>query len=122
MRILTSVCLGLIISLAGCSSVDEKDANKTASFTERQFYETIEKNLRSHNWSQAIQNLQALEARYPFGVYAEQAQLNLIYAHYRSRDYQAAIASADRFIDLQPQHPQVDYAHYMKGLAAYSGK
>ena len=120
MRILTSVCLGLIISLAGCSSVDDKDADKAANFSEREFYEVIEKNLRTSNWDLAIGNLQALEARFPFGVYAEQAQLNLIYAYYRSRDYQAAIASADRFIDLQPQHPQVDYAYYMKGLAAYN--
>ncbi|UTW46467.1 outer membrane protein assembly factor BamD [bacterium SCSIO 12696] len=114
------VCLGLIICLSGCSSVDEDDSSRTAGFTERQFYEVIERDVRSHNWEQAIQNLQALEAQFPFGVYAEQAQLELIHAYYRSRDYQAAIAAADRFIDLQPQHPQIDYALYIKGLASYS--
>ena len=119
MRILPLLSLGLIVCLAGCSSNDEKK-DETAGFTERQFYEVIERNVRSHNWEQAIQNLQALEAQFPFGVYAEQAQLELIHAYYRSRDYQAAIAAADRFIDLQPQHPQIDYAFYIKGLASYS--
>ena len=65
--------------------------------------------------------LQLLESRYPFGKYAEQAQLELIYAHYNAYEHEAAVEAADRFIRLHPQHPNVDYAYYMKGLAAYTG-
>ena len=60
-----------------------------------------------------------LESRYPFGKYAEQAQLELIYAHHGAYQNEAAIEAADRFIRLHPQHPSVDYAFYMKGVAAY---
>lgn len=125
MRILTPLCLCLTLSITGCSWMgfgddEEEKKSETENYTERQFYEAIEKSMRANNWQRAIETLQALEAKYPFGGYAEQAQLNLIYAYYRSRDYQAAIAAADRFIRLQPQHPDVDYAHYLKGLAAFS--
>ena len=65
----------------------------------------------------SIRALQTLESRYPFGRYAEQAQLELIYAHYGAYAPEAAIEAADRFIRLHPQHPNVDYAYYMKGLA-----
>lgn len=122
MRILTLLYLSLTICLAGCSwfGGDKEDETNTENFTERQFYDIIERNLNTANWERAITNLQALEAQYPFGAYAAQAQLNLIYAYYRSADYQAAIASSDRFIRLHPQHENVDYAYYMKGLAAYT--
>ena len=68
-----------------------------------------------------MRSLQLLESRYPFGKYAEQAQLELIYAHYKAYEHEAAVEAADRFIRLHPQHPNVDYAYYMKGLAAYTG-
>ncbi|MGL4565241.1 MAG: outer membrane protein assembly factor BamD, partial [Halioglobus sp.] len=55
-----------------------------------------------------------------FGKYAEQAQLELIYAHYQAYEHEAAVEAADRFIRLHPQNPNVDYAYYMKGLSAYS--
>ena len=61
-----------------------------------------------------------MESRYPFGRYAEQAQLELIYAHYNAYEHEAAVEAADRFIRLHPQHPNVDYAYYMKGLSAYT--
>ena len=81
MRILTLLYLSLIISLSGCSWMgfgdDEESAkSETDNFSERQFYDTIERNLNAGNWDRAIGNLQALEAQFPFGVYAEQAQLN----------------------------------------------
>jgi outer membrane protein assembly factor BamD len=75
--------------------------------------------LKNENFSLAVRSLQGLESRYPFGQYAEQAQLELIYAHYSAYEFAAANEAADRFIRLHPRHPSVDYAYYMKGLAAY---
>lgn len=83
-------------------------------------YEEAQKYLRSRNFDLAVRALQLLESRYPFGKYAEQAQLELIYAHYNAYEREAAVEAADRFIRLHPQHPSVDYAYYMKGLSAYS--
>ena len=92
----------------------------TEDFTERDFYEKIQISLNASNWTLAISNLQLLESQFPFGKYAEQAQLELIYAQFKSADYESSIASADRFIRLHPQHPNVDYAFYVKGLSEIS--
>ncbi len=61
-----------------------------------------------------------LEARYPFGRFATQAQSELIYAYFKSANYEAAISAADRFISLHPNHPNIDYAYYLKGMSGYT--
>ena len=110
--------------ISGCSWLgwgDEKPTEEvTEDFTERDFYEKIQLSLNSGNWTLAISNLQLLESQFPFGKYAEQAQLELIYAHYKSADYESSIAAAERFIRLHPQHVNVDYAYYLKGLSEIS--
>jgi outer membrane protein assembly factor BamD len=107
--------------LAGCGGNSEDDF--IAESGEQQIYQQASRYLDSRSYDLAIRALQALESRYPFGRYAEQAQLELIYAHYGAFETEAAIEAADRFIRLHPQHPNVDYAYYMKGLAtATSGQ
>ena len=76
--------------------------------------------LRSANYQQAIAQLELLESRFPFGRYAEQAQLELIFARYMSFDLDGARTAADRFIRLHPQHSNIDYAYYLRGLSAFS--
>ncbi len=113
--LLTSVALALTL-LAGCSSKDDKEQKETS---EDLVYKAAQRSLGAHQWQLAIENLQLLEENFPFGQYAEQAQLELIYAYYESYDREAAIAAADRFIRLHPQHRNVDYAYYMKGLSTF---
>jgi len=120
MRLLhTLLVVMLATTLAGCSMFGKED-EVPPDQGERALYDTARKNLDNSNFDLAIKNLQLLEARYPFGPYAEQAQLELIYAHYRNYDHEEAVAAADRFIRLHPQHPNVDYAYYMKGLASFT--
>lgn len=107
------LCASLI---TGCAGNDEEDAF-TADSGEQQIYDQAQGFLNARNFDLAIRALQALESRYPFGKYAEQAQLELIYAHYGAYAPEAAVEAADRFIRLHPQHPSIDYAYYMKGLA-----
>ncbi|GAA5525054.1 outer membrane protein assembly factor BamD [Microbulbifer aestuariivivens] len=107
--------------VVACASTEEKEEDlPSGSRTEQAFYEAAQRQLRSSQWDLAIKNLRALEDNFPFGSYAEQAQLELIYAYYRNYENDAAIASADRFIRLHPQHRNVDYAYYMKGLASFT--
>ncbi|WP_237064374.1 outer membrane protein assembly factor BamD [Microbulbifer zhoushanensis] len=107
--------------LVACASTDEEEEGlPSGSRTEQAFYEAAQRQLRSSQWDLAIKNLRALEDNFPFGSYAEQAQLELIYAYYRNYENDAAIAAADRFIRLHPQHRNVDYAYYMKGLASFT--
>ncbi len=111
--------LALLLLLGGCSWFNDED-EVPPDEGERALYEAAQKNLRAANYDLAIKNLQLLEARYPFGPYAEQAQLELIYAYYRNYDHPEAVAAAERFIRLHPQHPSTDYAYYMKGLSAFT--
>jgi len=112
--------LTLIILVAalvsGCSSDDEDFANSGEDF----LYREGERSMDVSNWPRAIQIWQQLEAQFPFGQYAEQSQLELIYAYYRNSEPEAARAAADRFIRLYPDSESLDYAYYMKGMAYYS--
>jgi len=111
----------LCVSVVSCFSSRDNDGNGAAvESTEQQFYEQANRMLNAGNYTQAVEVYQALESRFPFGQYASQAQLELIYAHFRSNNLEAARAAADRFIRLHPDHPNIDYAYYMKGIASFS--
>ncbi|MBB3231866.1 outer membrane protein assembly factor BamD [Halomonas stenophila] len=102
--------------LAGCASTGDEEA---PDLQERQLYEEGRAALESGRYTTAINRLEAIDTRFPFGDTAEQAQLELIYAYYETDDWESARAAASRFIRLHPDHPQVDYAYYMRGLAAW---
>lgn len=105
------------LALAGCLGTDELEVAQDSG--EQQIYREAQRYLEARNFDFAIRALQTLESRYPFGKYAEQAQLELIYAHHGAYQPEAAIEAAERFIRLHPQHPSVDYAYYMKGVSAF---
>lgn len=123
LRILTTILLSSVV-LAGCSWMPfigkDKKEEVDMDTSEQVLYRDAQRAMRGGNYDRAIAVLQQLEARFPFGRYAEQAQLEIIYAHYMSYDHDTARLAADRFIRLHPQHANVDYAHYIKGLAAYN--
>jgi len=116
------VCLVTVFALlSGCWPFGHKNAEEDdQKSSEQALYRAAQSSLRSGNYRDAITKLQKLEARYPFGRYAEQAQLELIYASFMSYQPEAARSAADRFIRLHPQHPNVDYAYYIKGLAEFN--
>ena len=114
------IAMALLLLLSGCSFFGDGDELDLGSESgEQQIYYEAQRYLDNESFGMAIRTFQLLESRYPFGRYAEQAQLELIYAHYGAYEYEAAIEAADRFIRLHPQHPNIDYAYYMKGLAAF---
>ncbi|PAU79588.1 outer membrane protein assembly factor BamD [Halovibrio salipaludis] len=110
-RILAPVLTALL--LAGCASTGEE------TLPEEEYYEQARSSMNAGNFESAQQNLEALETYYPFGRYAEQAQLDLIYARYQNLDLQGARSAADRFLRLNPQSENADYALYMRGIASY---
>ncbi|MDH3642009.1 MAG: outer membrane protein assembly factor BamD [Gammaproteobacteria bacterium] len=123
-RLLLSVLI-TTIALSGCSWMPfigkkDKDREPDIDTSEQVLYRNTQRSLRAGNYDQAISGLQLLEARFPFGRYAEQAQLEIIYAQYMSYDHDTARLSADRFMRLHPQHANIDYAYYLKGLAAFN--
>lgn len=99
--------------LFGCSSSDEIVPDVPAA----ELYSDAQSSLRSGSWLTAIEKLEALDSRYPFGPYSEQVQLDLIYAYYKSNDLPLGLATIERFIRLNPTHPKMDWVLYMRGLS-----
>ncbi len=115
---LAAALLALGLLLAGCA--DTPDHDPTKDWSAARFYTEAREALRNGEFQQAITHYETLESRFPFGRYAQQAQLEVIYAYYRFDEPDAAIAAADRFIKINPLHPYVDYAMYLKGLANFN--
>lgn len=105
--------------LVGCSLLPEK-IDETQGWSVQQLYSEAKDSMSSGNYKTAIEYLDKIQARYPFGRYAQQAQIDTIYCQYKDNEPDAAIAAADRFIKANPRHPYVDYAYYMKGLANFN--
>jgi outer membrane protein assembly factor BamD len=118
-RILKLPALALTLALAGCAWLKSQE-DVTRDWSVTKLYAEAASELDSGNYQTAIEHYEKLEARYPFGRYAMQAQLDVAYAYYRAEEPEAAIAAADRFIKLYPQNPFVDYAYYLKGIINYN--
>jgi len=101
----------------GCGSA-KKQADPSTS-AER-LYNQAKRALRQGDFLTAVDTFETLGARYPFGSYTQQAQLDIAYAYFKQDEYDNAIASADRFIKLYPRSENVDYAIYIKGVANYA--
>ena len=103
----------LSLFLAGCSGSKEEVPDNPPN----EIYATAQQKLQDGNWRQAITQLEALDNRYPFGPYSQQVQLDLIYAYYKNADLPLAQAAIDRFIRLNPTHPNIDYVRCKGSLA-----
>lgn len=105
------------VLLSGCSMFKKEVVDPNASVEE--LYARAQESMENGNWGDAVERLRVLEAKYPYGVYAEQAQLDTIFAYNRNSEPGLAIAAADRFIKLHPTHESVDYAYYLKGVSSF---
>jgi outer membrane protein assembly factor BamD len=117
----TSLVLVMIVlagTAAGCRSRGEVEQVPGMPDT---IHAEARKDLRNHNYDNAVVRLEALEARYPFSEEAKQGQLDLLFAYYKNREAEPAIDQADQFIRENPTHPRVDYAYYIKGLVYFEG-
>ena len=107
----------LLLSLAlmtGCSSSDKP---KVPDEPPEVLFQKAHQNLDKGDYAKALELLEAMDSRYPFGPYSSQVQLDLIYAYYKNDDTAQALANIDRFLRLNPTHPDVDYVYYMRGLS-----
>ena len=108
--------------LAGCGLLPSTPDGVPESWSAEQIYKEAKSKVDDENYVEATTLLEKLESRFPYGRYAQQAQLELIYVYYKNKDEASAIAAADRFIKFHPNSPYVDYAYYMKGLANFIGE
>lgn len=121
MRHSLAVILGfsLALFLGGCGLLPEV-SDETRGWSAAKLYAEAKSELDGGGYEKAIKLYETLEARYPYGRFAQQAQIEIAYAYYKSNEPGPAIAAADRFIKLHPNHPSVDYMYYLRGLANFN--
>lgn len=117
----SSVLLALAaLLIAGCGIFSGQDPDETIGWSAQRLYGEAKDHMASKQWDQAIKMFEKLEARFPYGRFAQQAQLEAAYCHWKAEDRASALAAAERFIKLYPNHPHVDYAYYLKGLVNFN--
>ncbi len=115
-----AACAALVsvVSLSGCASTANEGDQKT--WPADKLYQSIKSDISVGNFDAAVKGLAVMESRFPFGPYAQQAQLDTAYVKYKQSDMPAALTAVDRFMRLHPNHPAADYAMYLKGLINFN--
>jgi outer membrane protein assembly factor BamD len=111
---------GLLVALLLSACATKSVLDETEGWSPERLYGEAKSSLESGDYERAIKYFEALEARYPLGAYAQQAQMEIVYAYYRDDEPQSAMLAADRFLKLYPRHPKADYIGYLKGLINYN--
>tara|TARA_B100001093_G_C26759827_1_gene985145 strand:- start:194 stop:1426 length:1233 start_codon:yes stop_codon:yes gene_type:complete len=122
----------LILALSGCSSFKGKEegtqidsfGNTIKSGEEilpvEQIYQNAKSSLKKEAYDVAIEGYREIEANYPFSKFAEQSHIELAYAHYKIKKWDAAIAIIDRFISMNSTSTLLPYAYYLRGLTNFN--
>ena len=115
---IASICvIGSAALLSGCAG----DANdETAGWSQNKLFIEAKDAMEGGDNVKCVKYFERLEARFPFGPYAQQSQINVAYCHWKDGDLAQAITAVDRFLQLHPGHPTVDYAYYLKGLITFN--
>jgi outer membrane protein assembly factor BamD len=111
----------LVFFLVAACGILPEEIDMTANWSANRLYSEAKSALDDNNWEEAIKFYQRLESRYPYGRFAQQAQMEIAYAHWKNGDPDSALVACDRFIRLHPNHPGVDYLYYLKGLITFNG-
>lgn len=119
-----SLALFLLFTLTACSIFDPLPDGSAPikQIPVEEMYSQAKGELNDENFDAAIKLYEALQSRYPYGRYAQQALLEAAYAYYRQGEAESAVSAADRFIKQYPNNAHVDYAYYVKGLANFNGE
>ena len=112
----------LVLSLSACSILQSESPDETRGWSASRLYSEARQELAAMNYEKSLSLLEKLESRYPFGTYAQQAQMDQAYVHYKAGDQALALAAIDRFIKLHPDHPNVDYMYYLRGLVNFNDR
>jgi outer membrane protein assembly factor BamD len=118
-RSLLVLLAALLALLAGCGLLPDA-VDETIGWSAQKLYGEAKDAMADRNYTKAVKYFEKLEARYPYGRFAQQAQLEVAYAQWKDGEKALALAAADRFIKLYPNHPNVDYAYYLKGLVNFN--
>ena len=118
LRIATILTIFIVPTLfIGCA---QKEYDETATWSQSRLLNEAKTSLADNDYPNCVKYFEKLESRYPFGPLAEQAQINSAYCNWKRNEQELALASVNRFIQLHPGHPDIDYAYYLKGLITFN--
>jgi outer membrane protein assembly factor BamD len=106
------------LTLGGCAWFGDKIDPKK-EWTAAQYYQAAKEEFDAKNWEAAIKLYEQLESKFPYGRFAQQAELESAYANYKQGETAQALSAIDKFVKLHPNHPNLDYAIYLKGLVNF---
>jgi len=119
---INSLLLGLAllatVLISGCASDGNKD--ETDGWSETRLYSEATEKLKDNDFAKCGTYFEKLEARFPFGPYSQQAQINAAYCYWKASEQAQALVAVDRFIKLHQGSPNLDYAFYLKGLITFN--
>ena len=103
----------------GCGLLPETK-DETVGWSANKLYTEAKVAMDERAYDKAIKYFEKLESRYPYGRFAQQAQIDIAYAYWKDNEPASALAATDRFIKLHPNHPNVDYVYYLRGLISFN--
>src|SRR5512147_2166048 len=108
-----SLAVFLLLTLVACSSDPSKEDQK---LTADQLYSKAQESMQDKNYEKAVKQFETLQSRYPYGRYAQQAQMEIAYAYYKHSEPAPALVALENFVKMYPNSPHLDYVYYLKGL------
>ena len=114
----TAIGIAVCLAFTGCAS--DKEYDPTKGWSAAKLYGEAKDQMAEGGYTEAIKYFEKLEARYPYGRYAQQAQMEVAYAYWKANEPASALAACDRFIKLHPSNPNLDYVYYLKGLIGFN--
>lgn len=110
------IAIVAVLSLTACSSVEDEQRKLVENQGASALYKEAKRSMEVGNFSAAAQILSTIDSKFPFGPLSHQVQLDLIYSYYKTGDIEQTLATIDRFVRLNPNHADVEYALYMRGV------
>ena len=101
----------LITACAGDKRIDEMSPEDLYLNGYRAFQKT--------DYEKAAEYFDEVEKQHPYSVWSERAQIMAAYAYYVQNEYDDALMTLDRFIQLHPGNRNTPYAYYLKGLCYF---
>ena len=112
-----SLAVFLLLTLVACSSDPSKEDNNASA---DELYAKAKEAMQDQNYEKAVKQFESLQSRYPYGRYAQQAQMEIAYAYYKHSEPAPALAALDHFVKLYPMSTHLDYVLYLKGLINFN--
>ncbi|MDS1142135.1 outer membrane protein assembly factor BamD [Pusillimonas sp. SM2304] len=114
-----AIAFAAAVLIAGCGT-SKVETDPTIGWTAERLYQDARAEISAGNWNEARTRLEAVEARYPFGGYAQQSLIDQAYVNWKDDEPEQALAAIDRFQQQYPNHPGTDYMLYLKGLITFT--